>query len=95
MSITFDIARNMVEKELNKISDENGEECIISSIKEFPSKGWVFGYNTKNFLIEKKFAHALAGNLPIFVSANGDLNYISIQDSPPLGEYNLLFAINS
>ncbi|MBE2166782.1 hypothetical protein IIQ43_19895 [Acinetobacter oleivorans] len=49
MSITFDVAKNLVEEELNKISNENGEECIIASIKEYPNKGWVFGYNTKNF----------------------------------------------
>jgi len=94
MSITFDVAKNLVEEELNKISNENGEECIIASIKEYPNKGWVFGYNTKNYLIEKKFAHALAGNFPIFVSENGDLDYISVQDSLPLGEYSLLFEVN-
>ncbi|MCH7388127.1 YrhB domain-containing protein [Acinetobacter modestus] len=95
MSITFDVAKSMVEEELTKVSNENGEECIIASIKEYSDKGWAFSYNTKNFLIDKKLAHALAGNIPIFVSKSGDLNYVSVQDSKNQGDYKILYEINN
>jgi hypothetical protein len=39
-------------------------------------EGWIFFYNTRDFIETGKFSSALAGNGPIFVNRNGDVRHL-------------------
>lgn len=53
---------------------------MIYSIKGDIETGWIFAYNTVEFLKNKNLTYALAGNLPLFVSKEGLLSYIPSSD---------------
>lgn len=78
--IDFESAKLLVDNELNEISRNNGTECMIYGIKGDIESGWEFTYNTAEFLKNKNLTYALAGNLPLFVSKEGVLSYISSKD---------------
>ncbi|WP_173912933.1 hypothetical protein [Acinetobacter sp. Marseille-Q1618] len=78
--IDFESAKLLVDKELSEISRANGTECMIYGIKGDIETGWEFTYNTIEFLKNKNSIYALAGNLPLFVSKDGLLSYISLND---------------
>lgn len=75
--IDFESAKILVNNELSEISQCNGMECMIYSISGDIETGWIFTYNTVEFLKNKNLTYALAGNLPLFVSKDGLLSYIS------------------
>ncbi|KEC85427.1 MULTISPECIES: YrhB domain-containing protein [Acinetobacter] len=78
--IDFESAKLLVDNELNEISQDNGMECMIYSIKGDIETGWIFTYNTVEFLKNQNLTYALAGNLPLFVSKDGLLSYIPSND---------------
>jgi hypothetical protein len=47
--------------------------AIIESATIFLGRGWVFFYNTKEFIETMDIVHALGGNCPIYVADDGSL----------------------
>ncbi|WP_161553508.1 hypothetical protein [Acinetobacter wuhouensis] len=48
--IEFEIAKQLLDKELSKISQDNGTDCMIYGIKGDIETGWLFSCNTVEFL---------------------------------------------
>ena len=65
--LTRDDAKRLVEARL--ASDAGSEDFVVveSSIIERPF-GWIFFYNTREFLETDNFSSALAGNAPYIVN---------------------------
>ena len=64
--IEFEIAKQLVDQELSKVSQDKGTDCMIYSIKGDIETGWLFSYNTVEFLKNNQSIYALVGNLPFF-----------------------------
>ncbi|AYO54799.1 YrhB domain-containing protein [Acinetobacter wuhouensis] len=79
--IEFEIAKQLVDKELSKISQDNGTDCMIYGIKGDIETGWLFSYNTVEFLKNNQSIYVLAGNFPLFVSKDGELSYLQISSN--------------
>jgi hypothetical protein len=47
--------------------------AIIESSTIFVGHGWVFFYNTREFIETMDIVHALGGNCPIYITDNGSL----------------------
>ncbi|XTZ15291.1 YrhB domain-containing protein [Micromonospora echinospora] len=56
-------------------------EIVIASCSEY-ANFWVFGYNTRRFLLEMDFMASLAGNGPIVVPKNGDELFLASSATP-------------
>ncbi len=76
--IDFETAKRLVDQKLGEISKANDTDCMIYSIKGDIETGWLFSYNTVEFLKNNQSIYALAGNLPLFVSKDGKLSYLQI-----------------
>ncbi|MDQ9010117.1 hypothetical protein RFI36_10245 [Acinetobacter gerneri] len=83
--MNFIQAKEIALKELTEISNYLGEKCIFFKTYEVKDKGWVFSYNTEEYLLKQNYSHALAGNHPMFVTLDGKLKYINLE------EYDKLF----
>ncbi len=79
--IEFEIAKQLVDQELSKVSQDNGTDCMIYSIKGDIETGWLFSYNTVEFLKNNQSIYALVGNLPLFFSKDGELSYLQISSN--------------
>lgn len=66
--LSFSEARDLVEAEVMKVSEEAGIPCEIldSETMEF-EMGWVFFYQSKAYLKTQNIRDALAGNAPYLV----------------------------
>jgi hypothetical protein len=70
MTISFDQAKVIAEKTVRAIADAaDGEFGIVAN--ETIDEGWLFFYNTKDFIETGNWRSALAGNGPIFVDRSG------------------------
>jgi Immunity protein 35 len=65
MTISFDQARVIAEKTVRAIADSVNDEFVIVD-NETIDEGWLFVYNTKDFMETGNFRSSLAGNGPIF-----------------------------
>ncbi|KQW89453.1 hypothetical protein ASC84_10340 [Acinetobacter sp. Root1280] len=83
--MNFIQAKEIAQNELTEISNYAGEKCIFFKIYEVKNKGWAFSYNTEEYLLKQNYSHALAGNLPMFVTLEGELKYVDLE------EYDKLF----
>jgi hypothetical protein len=76
MSISFDQAKKIAGEAVRAIADANDDAFGIVS-NETIDQGWLFFYNSKEF-IETGNPHArLAGNGPIFVDRSGAVKTLS------------------
>ena len=73
MSLDIKTARKLAEKELE---DQSGVDAVITYEEETES-GWVFYYESKEFVETGRIGSALAGNLPIMINREtGKLSYL-------------------
>jgi Immunity protein 35 len=59
----------------------NVDEIVICSCQEFPS-AWVFGYNTRRFLVEDLLLASLVGNGPVVVPKTGGSAWFASSATP-------------
>ncbi|TDC31838.1 hypothetical protein E1261_09975 [Kribbella albertanoniae] len=64
-----------------RIRPVHGADVVICSCEEFPSF-FVFGYNTRRFLIGMKLTDSLVGNGPVVVPKSGAPLYLGGSGSP-------------
>lgn len=83
--MNFIQAKEIAQNELTEISNYVGEKCIFFKIYEVKNTGCAFIYNTEEYLLKQNHSHALAGNLPMFVTLEGELKYVNLE------EYDKLF----
>jgi len=48
----------------------HGRDVVICSCEEY-SNAWVFGYNTRRFLVDMEITASLVGNGPVIVPKSG------------------------
>jgi hypothetical protein len=70
MAISFDQAKVVAERTVRAIADANNDEFGIVG-NETTNEGWLFFYNSKDFIETGNFSSSLAGNGPIFVDRSG------------------------
>ena len=75
MTLTFEAAKALALEELNKIAAAIGEpvELLHDQTKEI-DRGWVFFFNSAEFIHTGNTISALAGNGPILVTRDGALH---------------------
>jgi hypothetical protein len=70
MAISFDQAKVIAEGTLRAIADATNDEFGIVG-NEIIDEGWLFFYNSKDFIETGSFSSMLVGNGPIFVDRSG------------------------
>ena len=70
----FDIAQKKVQ-ELEKASGDQFE--ILQNKVICAERGWIFFYNTSEFILTGNPIDSLAGNAPLFVMHSGDILQLS------------------
>jgi len=74
MMISFDKAKALAEKFVADRGSAIGDEFTLYADKTIEvNEGWVFFYNSKEFIETGNDEFALVGNGPIFVDRNGKL----------------------
>ena len=65
-------AQSLVEIELSKLKSQDvPHDCVVLESKTIERAwGWVFFYQSKEYLNSGKFEHMLAGNAPLLVNRN-------------------------
>jgi hypothetical protein len=72
--ISFDKAKASAEEFVAGLASASGVEFALYADETIEvNEGWVFFYNSKEFIETGDFASALAGNGPIFVDRSGNL----------------------
>ena len=79
--IDFDTAKNMFAKYLINLGNEINIELKLHSIQT-EDFGWIFFYNSKEFLENHNTSYALGGNCPILIeAATGEMLHIPTNDA--------------
>jgi len=76
MICSFNQAKALAEKTVADIGAAAGDEFAITGYETIEAKGWMFFYNSKEFIETGSFSSALAGNGPIFVGRDGVLRTV-------------------
>ncbi|WP_445221872.1 YrhB domain-containing protein [Bradyrhizobium sp. Pa8] len=71
-----DQAYALAEAEVIEIGVACGEDLMLSEKTVKVSEGWVFFYNTREFVETGNFSSHLAGNCPIFIDRGGRIHYL-------------------
>jgi hypothetical protein len=74
IGITFDEARSRAEAALGKMVEEQklGDVMIIDDAIIETDQAWYFPYDSVAFILRGDISSALAGNLPVCVSRDGE-----------------------
>lgn len=76
-SIDRDAATVLARKEIDQLSDEIGMAVeIYSEYTREIDQGWVFFYNSEEYMRTGNFRSALVGNGPILVTREGAVHYL-------------------
>jgi Immunity protein 35 len=71
MTMVLQDAFEMAQRFLDvSVRPQHDDEIVICSCQEF-TYAWVFGYNTRRFLVENEILASLAGNGPVVVPKAG------------------------
>jgi len=70
MAISFEQAEVIAERAVRALADTSNDEFGIVG-NETIDEGWLFFYNSKEFIETGNFLSSLAGNGPIFVDRSG------------------------
>lgn len=72
--LSEDDARRVAQEHLNRESITVGHELVVADVQPF-EHGWVFFYETAEFLRSRDWRHRLGGNAPLLVDRrNGSLH---------------------
>ena len=70
-------AKNLADHKVKEISRESGYECeVVDENTRKINIGWVFFYDSSEFIKSGDESWALAGNGPIFISFDGSLTQL-------------------
>ena len=65
------VAKTLVDEYLRELETSIGEElCLLADDTIESSCGWVFFFNSKEFVRTRSLKHTLVGNGPLFVDKN-------------------------
>ncbi|MGB8840610.1 MAG: YrhB domain-containing protein [Aliidongia sp.] len=71
-SIDLTYARKLAQNRINKIGSSIDEDLDIMENQTLEiDLGWIFFFNTKDFIRTGNFSDALAGNAPILITREG------------------------
>ncbi|NPU14547.1 hypothetical protein HL666_27620 [Bradyrhizobium sp. 83002] len=74
MKISSDQAQRLAEEAIKALANECNDVFALMNDRTIElENGWVFFYNTKDFVETRDARLALAGNGPIYVSRRGDV----------------------
>ena len=74
MTISLDQAKSLAKKAISLLGAASNDQFVIMEDKTVETeRGWVFFYNTQEFMKTRDPVSALAGNGPIFVKRSGDV----------------------
>lgn len=72
MRISLEKARILADEEVKRLGKENNDDFIIlDNLTIEKNNGWLFFYNTRDFLLSGDVVDSLVGNGPIFVNHDG------------------------
>jgi hypothetical protein len=79
MTITYDEARRLAAQRTGEgqLGPYGITPLIIEGSTRQTELGWVFFYNSKEYLETGDFTHCLAGNAPLFVSERDGTIYVT------------------
>jgi len=83
MQDAYAAAQMLLDAEIRPGQDE---EVVICSCTEYPT-AWVFGYNTRRFLLELDLTASLVGNGPVVVPKSGGAPFLGIAGNPIEGQF--------
>lgn len=66
----------LAEAEVTRIGMACGEDLMLSGQKVEVDEGWVFFYNTREFVETGNPSSQLAGNGPIYIDRSGCIHYL-------------------
>ncbi|GFE88509.1 hypothetical protein GCM10011488_34630 [Steroidobacter agaridevorans] len=67
MAVTLEQARELVRRKLDAMPGGSRFRILDESVSEL-QEGWIFGYQSADFLETGDISKALAGNVPMFVT---------------------------
>jgi len=76
VTCSFDEAKALAQKTVAALGAASGDEFNIVRHETVDADGWIFFYNSKEFIETGNPSSALAGNGPIFVDRNGVLEIL-------------------
>jgi hypothetical protein len=71
--LTAELARKLAQEEMASIAQSAGIECVLSERVVETIKGWVFFYDSKEFMETGNLSFALVGNGPLFIERGGTI----------------------
>ncbi|WP_172803256.1 YrhB domain-containing protein [Alloactinosynnema sp. L-07] len=74
----YEIAQGILD---SQVRPAHGVDIVICSCVEYPT-AWVFGYNTRQFLVGKEIRASLVGNGPVVVPKSGKEAFLGSSGSP-------------
>ena len=80
VTITRDAATALAREQIERLQRDAG--CTLSMRPELTAdtaNGWVFFYNSEEFIVTQLPSTALAGNGPIFVNHDGEVHLLGTQ----------------
>lgn len=72
--INFNEAKSLAISWIRDIQEPDNELCLVLEETIEKPYGWIFFYNSKQFLEKHDFDYAIAGNAPILVDRNGSIH---------------------
>jgi hypothetical protein len=77
--ITFDEAIEIAQRQLRKIEEENNLSSLMLILNQtkVESFGWVFFYNTEEYLRTGNISACLAGNAPFIINSESGELYVT------------------
>jgi Immunity protein 35 len=77
MKMSLDKAKVLAEEAVAALGSASGDDFVLIYDKAIEvNEGWVFFYNTREFIETGNFTSRLAGNGPVFVNRNGVVRYL-------------------
>jgi hypothetical protein len=74
--LKVDEARKLAQEQIDSITASTGVECVLLERSTETEKGWVFFYNSKEFIETGHISFALAGNGPLLVAPDGTVRHL-------------------
>jgi hypothetical protein len=84
--IDADEARRLAAQKVSELGRKSGDEFVLLDDATVQiNRGWVFFYNSAEYIRTRNPVHAPAGNGPLFVSRDGQV--IEVPSSEPWEHY--------
>lgn len=78
----FEAAQDLLDAQIRPL---HGPDVVICSCVEYPT-AWVFGYNTRRYLVDMEPMASLVGNGPVVVPKSGRAPYFGQSARPIAGQ---------